>query len=97
MDCPYCGQAMEDGYLQSTSPFVWSRELKTILIRADEEGDFLACNAGWPGWSDPRYLSTQYCRQCNLLLATPPKDPPKSPLDLLKRRYRARKARKENT
>lgn len=94
MDCPYCGQEMEDGYLQGIRPFIWSRELKTIFIRADEEGDLLACDAGWPGWSDLLYLSTQYCRQYDLLLAKPPEGPP-CPLDLLKRRLRAGNAPEE--
>ena len=67
MKCPYCNLEMEQGYVQSQRPIVWSTRKKRIAIIPDSPTDIGVTGEGWGGC----YAESFYCRTCNKLITDP--------------------------
>lgn len=65
MKCPYCGDEMQAGYLQSSRPLVWDPSVLGDVV-APETG-----NGGFyvtKGLFKRNCVKTAYCAHCELLI-----------------------------
>ena len=64
MKCPFCGDEMRSGYLESTKPFYWSKQKSAIIIVGDVKistGYLLGC-----------YAESDYCTRCKKIITSVP-------------------------
>ena len=69
--CPYCGQALEKGFVQSGQRICWLKEKQSgAHLPSGAAGEFYLRGSGlWQGSACPGY----YCPRCGLILL-PQKD-----------------------
>lgn len=63
MNCPYCGNEMEAGYLQGQSMILWDTELQDGIVNLSDCGFFLARS-----WIKPSRIRSFYCRECEVMI-----------------------------
>lgn len=64
MKCPYCGNEMSKGYLQSERTAFWSEQIKKFFITADVINDIELTTTAWNG----TYAEALICRDCKKLI-----------------------------
>ena len=67
MKCPCCDSEMEQGYIQSQRPIIWSATKKHFAIIPDNNTDVGVTGESWGGCYAPSFL----CRVCNKLIVEP--------------------------
>ena len=63
MKCPFCGDEMKLGYLQSTRSICWSEEKPAVIIHSDVK----VSKGFWSGC----YSEAEYCPRCNKIITSP--------------------------
>ena len=63
MNCPYCGNEMEAGYLQGQSMILWDTELQDGIVNLSDRGFFLARS-----WIQPSRIRSFYCGDCEVMI-----------------------------
>ena len=63
MNCPYCGNEMEAGYLQGQSMILWDTELQDGIVNLSDRGFFLARS-----WIKPSRIRSFYCGDCEVMI-----------------------------
>lgn len=64
MQCPWCGEEMKDGYLQSSRTLVWSSIELSGFILPREEGDFRVSPSMFKN-----IVPSKYCPHCGILIS----------------------------
>ena len=65
MKCPYCGNEMQSGYLQSSRPLVWGPSvLEDSILPETENGGFYVTK----GLFKHNCVTSYFCAECGLLL-----------------------------
>ena len=64
MKCPFCGDEMRSGYLQSTKPIYWSEEKPSVIIYSDVK----ISKGFWAGCHAP----ADYCSRCKKIITSVP-------------------------
>ena len=67
MKCPFCGDEMRSGYLQSTHRFFWSAERIGILHIMGKD-DVKVNKSDWVG----AYTEADYCPRCKKIITSVP-------------------------
>lgn len=64
MNCLYCRNPMQKGYLQSGKPIIWSGEKKKGFYLPLEEGEIAVSRGFWKGC----FAESWYCTDCKKLI-----------------------------
>lgn len=65
MKCPFCGEEMKCGYLQSGRPFFWSEEKSSLFFMAGQN-DVAVSEGFWNGC----YAESDYCPNCKKIITS---------------------------
>lgn len=60
MLCPYCGDEMDKGFVQSVKKIFWTRKWKKIFWIPDSSKDDIIISGDMNGWTKEAYL----CKNC---------------------------------
>lgn len=63
MNCPYCGNEMEAGWLTATSKIVWDTEPQSGIEYLSDKGFYLART-----WIKPSTIRSFYCEDCEVVI-----------------------------
>ena len=63
MQCPYCNQEMEKGFIQSARPFMFTLKMKGIFLIKDTKDISLSTD----NFSNP-HCEAYHCTQCKKVL-----------------------------
>ena len=66
MKCPYCGEEMQTGYLQSARPVLWSPQKKKMMFLASEMEDVRITEGLWNGC----FAVADYCELCEKVIVS---------------------------
>ena len=64
MQCPYCGNEMERGFVQSARPVFWSPEKKKVFFKPSLQEDFEISEGFWNG----SFAESHFCRNCKKVI-----------------------------
>ncbi len=65
MECPYCGDEMDKGVIQSAREIFWSIKKKKVFFISDiSNGDVSIAPFGWSGSKAEAYL----CKSCKKMI-----------------------------
>lgn len=68
MKCPFCGNEMQSGYLQSGRPFVWSEGKKVGPVIRKTGPDVVVSEGFWVGC----HARSEYCPDCKKIITSVP-------------------------
>ncbi|MBE6020967.1 MAG: hypothetical protein E7228_04375 [Clostridiales bacterium] len=66
MECPYCKEEMEKGYIKSSHFIHWGKEKKLKLIHDDIK---LVKNTA-AGFFEGNFVESYYCSSCNKIIVS---------------------------
>lgn len=64
MQCPFCGEEMERGYLKSSQRIHWGKEQKLGFI----PDDIHLTKNFWQGFFEGNFVEAYYCKQCKKMI-----------------------------
>ncbi len=64
MKCPYCGNEMKTGYVQSARPVFWSPEKKKVMFKPSPDDDFYITEGFWNGC----FAESHFCKDCGKVI-----------------------------
>lgn len=64
MNCPFCGNEMTPGFLQSCRQLMWDKVKRSGAVSPGEDGMKLT---KW--YADPSWITAYFCKGCNMLIS----------------------------
>jgi len=85
MKCPYCGEEMREGWLESGKPILWVTEQDDGLLIPDrEKGEFYVSEGFWQG----AYAAAAYCGACKKIVLSVGEEQPQGPFGFIKNKFK---------
>lgn len=72
--CPYCGNEMHSGFLQSARPIIWAADEKSLTFRASGDNEYQVSHGFWDGC----FAETYFCKNCDIFILEKREQPKKA-------------------
>lgn len=72
--CPYCGNEMQSGYLQSGKPIIWAAEEKSLVFSASRDNEYTVSH----GLLEGCFAETYFCKNCDIFILEKREQPKKA-------------------
>lgn len=72
--CPYCGDKMQSGFLQSGKPIIWAAEEKSLFFSASGDNEYTVSH----GLLEGCLAETYFCKNCDIFILEKREQPKKA-------------------
>lgn len=72
--CPYCGNEMQRGYLQSGKPIIWAKDEKALTFQVSGDNEYTVSH----GLLEGCYAETYFCKNCDIFILEKREQPKKA-------------------